>query len=518
MKLTVITLCLCLVAVMTIGQILTPRQTYPSLFEAVQQSDVFPDNKTFVDMVPKVDPRLIMQMYNAQRLNPDFNLKTFVYSKFSLPNTSAANFTTDLRRGVRFHIDTLWQVLSRRHDTLSRSSLLPLRFDYIVPGGRFREIYYWDSYFTMLGLQESGKAEVIDNMIKNFADLIDRYGFIPNGTRSYYLSRSQPPFFSVMLDLLVKDKGEQVFATYQAELLKEYAFWMKGAASLGRGHDTLRVLHLPDGAYLNRYWDNSNQPREESYKQDAASVLLTKEDKSQYYHNIRAAAESGWDFSTRWFGPEGTLATIHTTDLAAIDLNCLLFHLENSISRSYGVTGDKSGESKFKIKAEARGQAIQKYCWDPKAGWFKDYNFKLGQGEQIETLAGMFPLEFGIARADEAAKVALTVRSKFLQEGGLVTTLNRSGQQWDSPNGWAPLEYIAIDGLRKYGFNALSKTIATRWISLNLEVFRRTGKLVEKYNVIDTHLKAGGGEYTLQDGFGWTNGVLLNLLNRYQPE
>jgi len=247
-------------------------------------------------------------------------------------------------------------------------------------------------------------------------------------------------------------------------------------------------------------------------------VILTREDKSQYYHNIRAAAESGWDFSTRWFGPEGTLATIHTTDLAAIDLNCLLFHLENSIARSYRITGDKSGESKFKVKAEARRRAIQKFCWDPKAGWFKDYNFKLGQLEQIETLAGMFPLEFGIAQADEAAQVASTVRSKFLQEGGLVTTLNRSGQQWDSPNGWAPLEYIAIDGLSKYGFNALSKTIATRWINLNLEVFKQTGKLVEKYNVIDTHLKAGGGEYALQDGFGWTNGVLLNLLNRYQPE
>ncbi len=469
-------------------------------------------------MSPKVDPALIMQRYTAEKNRPGFSLAEFTARNFSPPEGSGINFKTDLKKGIRAHIDTLWQVLYRYHDTAAHSSLLPLNADFIIPGGRFREIYYWDSYFTMLGLQESRQTGMIDNMIRNFANLIDRYGFIPNGTRTYYLSRSQPPFFSLMVELLAKDKGESILPLYRKELLAEYNFWMQGKDTLGAGHAYRNLVKLPDGSFLNRYWDSSDQPREESYRQDVESVLKTKELPADYYRNIRAAAESGWDFSTRWFGDSGSLSGIQTTDLLAVDLNCLLYHLELTIARSYSISGDKVSSLNFRKKAAARRKAILKYCWDDKKGWFKDYNFKKEKIESVETLAGVFPLEFGIASQFQALKTAERLKSGFLQAGGLVTTLNRSGQQWDSPNGWAPLEYIAIDGLMNYGFKELAATIAERWIRLNKNVFEQTGKLVEKYNVIDTNLKAGGGEYSLQDGFGWTNGVLLNLMNRFEPE
>lgn len=507
----------CLLAQQSSSQILTPRQLYPGLFEAVQLNNVFPDNKTFVDMSPKADPALIMERYAAEKGKPGFSLAEFVGRNFSPPEGSGINFKTDLKKGIRAHIDTLWQVLYRYHDTAAHSSLLPLKADFIIPGGRFREIYYWDSYFTMLGLQESKQTGMIDNMIRNFANLIDRYGFIPNGTRTYYLSRSQPPFFSLMVELLAKDKGESVLPLYRKELLAEYNFWMQGQDTLREGHAFRNLVRLADGSLLNRYWDSSDQPREESYRQDVESVVKTTERPGDYYRNIRAAAESGWDFSTRWFGESGSLADIQTTDLLAVDLNSLLYHLELTLSKSYAISGDKVSSLSFRKKATARRKAILRYCWDEKSGWFKDYNFKRSKIEKIVTLAGVFPLEFGIATKRQAARTAARIQSDFLQAGGLVTTLNRSGQQWDSPNGWAPLEYMAIDGLMNYGYAHLARTIAERWIALNKYVFGQTGKLVEKYNVIDTNLKAGGGEYSLQDGFGWTNGVLLNLMNHFEP-
>ncbi|MGI4750991.1 MAG: alpha,alpha-trehalase TreF [Janthinobacterium lividum] len=498
------------------AQKISPRQQYPGLFEAVQLNSIYTDNKAFVDAVPKKNPAAIMQDYQVQKNKPDFNLKAFMDAHFTEPTSGSNNYKSDITDGIREHIETLWQVLSRRHDTVSKGSLLLLPHDFIIPGGRFREIYYWDSYFTMLGLQESHKTQMIRDMVDNFAYLITRYGHIPNGTRTYYLSRSQPPFFSMMLDLLAKDEGDQVYTRYQPELLKEYAYFMQDAANLKVGQAYKLTVRMPQGEILNRYWDDSDQPREESYKEDVASGKLTNQDLSTYYRNIRAAAASGWDFSSRWFDASQKLSSIQTTQLIPVDLNCLLYHLENTIARSYASTENKTEQNFYLAKAAQRKEAILKYCWNEQAGWFMDYNFQQQKQSPVETLAGVFPLEFEIATQNQAIAVAKKLEIKFLKPGGLVTTINRTGQQWDAPNAWAPLQYIAIDGLTKYHQDDLAKLIAERWIETNTRVFKETGKLMEKYNVMDTQLKAGGGEYPLQDGFGWTNGVLLNLMNRYQ--
>ncbi|MDB5121953.1 MAG: treA [Mucilaginibacter sp.] len=498
------------------SQVLTPRQLFPGLFEAVQLSDIFPDNKTFVDAVPKRAPASILEDYNEKKSQPGFDLKRFVTDNFDVPGAYAGSFKSDISGGIRKHIDTLWEVLYRKHDTVSKySSLLPLPHDFIIPGGRFREIYYWDTYFTMLGLHEANKTKIIQNMIDNFAYLIDKYGFIPNGSRSYYLTRSQPPFFSMMLDILAKNEGEKVIVKYQPELLKEYAFWMRGAEKLKAGEAYRNVVRMPDGEILNRYWDESDKPREESFKKDVDAAKGTKQKPGDFYRNIRAAAESGWDFSTRWMDTTGKLETIQTTFIIPVDLNCLLYHLELSVARSYQLKGDENKYRLYLTKALARKKAILKYSWSEKNGWFMDYNWKLKHTTPDITLAGTFPLEFKIADSKQAEKVASVLKTKFLKPGGLVTTLKRSGQQWDSPNAWAPLQYIAIDGLNNYHQNTLARSVAEAWIKTNIGVYNDTGKLMEKYNVVDTDVKAGGGEYPLQDGFGWTNGVLLNLLNHF---
>jgi len=516
MKKILLALSFALVFSFTRAQIQTPRQLFPGLFEAVQLSDIFPDSKTFVDATAKRDPALIMKDYNEQKNKPGFDLKKFVNDNFTIPGTNNNGFKSDISAGIVKHIDTLWQVLYRRHDTLSKySSLLPLPNDFIVPGGRFRETYYWDSYFTMLGLQESHKTKIIQNMIGNFAYLIDTYGFIPNGTRTYYLTRSQPPFFSLMLDLLAKDEGEGVIVKYQPELLKEYAFWMRGAEKLKPGQAYRNVVKMQGGEILNRYWDDSDKPREESFKKDSNAAKLTNQKPADFYRNIRAAAESGWDFSTRWLDTTGKLETIRTVFIVPVDLNCLMYHLELSVAKSYQLQGNDIKYRFYLTKAMLRKKAIQKYSWSEKNGWYMDYNWKLKHITSDETLAGVYPLEFKIADKKQADRVASALKTKFLKPGGLVTTFKRSGQQWDSPNAWAPLQYMAIDGLNNYHQNSLARSIAINWIRTNIDVFNSTGKLMEKYNVIDTDVKAGGGEYPLQDGFGWTNGVLLNLLNHY---
>ena len=184
--------------------------------------------------MPKRNPKDIVKDYLAIKNNPaiKFSLKLFVEDNFELPKAPQLNYITQ-EKDVVMHIKNLWAVLKRDADkTIEGSSLLALPYPYIVPGGRFREIYYWDSYFTMLGLKESGETEMIENMIKNFAYLIETYGHIPNGNRSYYIGRSQPPFFAAMVQLLASIKGDEVYTPYLPALEKEYNFWMDGAATL----------------------------------------------------------------------------------------------------------------------------------------------------------------------------------------------------------------------------------------------------------------------------------------------
>jgi alpha,alpha-trehalase len=370
----------------------------------------------------------------------------------------------------------------------------------------------------MLGLSEAGKGQLLKDITDNFAFLISRYGFIPNGNRTYYLTRSQPPFFASMVTLLAKDRGNGELVRYRAALEAEYRYWMRGSEQLKPGTAARRVVRLPSGAVLNRYWDDSDQPREESYAEDVAAAKGSKQVPAQFYRHVRAAAASGWDFSSRWFKPGGGLGTIQTTDLVPVDLNCLLYNLEMTIAEASRAAGLPAQARLFTTKATQRKATLLALCWDTKAGWFQDYNWRLRQRSAVRTLAGVFPLAFGLASSAQATRVGAVLKASFLKPGGLVTSLTETKQQWDAPNGWAPLQYLAIEGLTRYKHQPLADTIARRWVGLNRRVFTQTGQLLEKYDVVHPNRRAGGGEYPLQDGFGWTNGVLLRLLNRAKVE
>jgi len=498
----------------TVERFTPPNEVYGELFEAIQLNAVFPDSKTFVDCTPRFAPKKILVNYEKEKTGDDFDLKTFVNNNFNLPTQYSSGFKSDPNRSIEQHVNALWDVLTREADTaVEGSSLIPLPKSYIVPGGRFGEIYYWDSYFTMLGLAEAGRVDMIENMVDNFSYLIDNLGFIPNGNRTYFAGRSQPPFYSVMVNVLAEQKGDEVIKKYLPQLEKEYAFWMQGSERLNATNPShRRVVRLNDDTVMNRYWDDLPAPRPESYKEDVELAKTSERDAEDLYRNLRAACESGWDFSTRWFRDGKNLATIRTTELIPVDQNALLYHLERMLERAYDLNGDRDREKEMQEQANKRKAALSKYCWSEE-GFFTDYDFLKKTTTDIPTLAGMYPLFFNMASQQQADQAAAYIQKHFLKSGGVVSTLtDATGQQWDSPNGWAPLQWITIQGLRNYGHDTLANTISERWITLNKKVYKNTGKMVEKYNVIDMSLNAGGGEYPVQDGFGWSNGVLLRLL------
>jgi alpha,alpha-trehalase len=484
-----------------------------SLFEAVQLNSILEDGKTFVDCIPRYHLDEIEKKYLEQLDRKGFDLASFVDSNFEMPPAFGASYESNKALSVEDNIRRLWDVLTRT-PVAEESSLINIPFTYIVPGGRFREIYYWDSYFTMLGLRQHNRVDLIESMINNFAFLIRKFGHIPNGNRRYYLSRSQPPFFALMVTLLATIRNDDgVYLHYKNEMEKEYAFWQQGAAGIQAGEGNYRVVKMPGGELLNRYYDNNPRPREESYAQDVEVGKISRQTAEKTFTHLRAGAESGWDFSSRWFADEYHIDTIQTTDIVPVDLNCLLYSLELTIAKTHSLAGDETAAKDFEMKAGNRREAIHTYCWNDRVNFFCDYNLASQEKQHNITAAGLFPLFVNIASIDQAQAVAEVSEYYLLKAGGMVTTTNHTGQQWDAPNGWAPLQWIAFVGLSNYKHHRLAKEIAGRWLALNEKVFQETGKLMEKYNVEDLDKPAGGGEYPGQDGFGWTNGIYVALKN-----
>jgi len=487
----------------------------------VQNTNVYGDGKTFVDLVPGHRLRSIKEEYALMKKDPNFDLREFVTRHFydATEGVYQRAYESSPDHTPLEHIDELWKFLERRN-RVTRGSLSSLPYKYIVPGGRFNEQFYWDSYFIMLGLASISNWKMIEGMMKNYAHMIRKHGYIPTANRTYLLSRSQPPFFSHMVVLLAKHRGKKALREYLPYLIAEYRFWMRGRTKLdATEHQAYRrVVQMPNGTLLNRYYDNKTTPRPESLREDIETAEQSgRKDASRMYLHLRAAAESGWDFSSRWFEDPLDIRTIHTADIIPVDLNSLLYHLEVTIADAYRASFNLVQARQFKKRAKARAESIQEYLWDEKDGYYKDYNFHHGVHTSVKSLAGVFPLYVGAASQEQADRVADMLRKDFLQPGGLVTTLVENGQQWDAPNGWAPLQWVAIEGLRRYGHEDLAEEISHRWMALNEKVYAASGKFVEKYNVESDDGLGGGGEYVLQDGFGWTNGVYEALKRKFRP-
>ncbi len=494
---------------------LTPADRYLELFEHVQSSRIFSDSKTFPDCAPRMDPLDILIRYRRVKRRAGFDLRQFVEDHFWLPDSLDSAYVSDPQSTLKEHIDNLWPVLTRTpQDHIPWSSLLALPQAYIVPGGRFSETYYWDSYYTMLGLAESGREDLLRCMADNFAWMIERYGHIPNGNRTYYLSRSQPPVFALMVELFEED-GVRGARRYLEHLMMEYQFWMEGAESLVLNQAWRRVVRMPDGALLNRYWDDRDTPRDESWLEDVETAKHSGRPPGEVYRDLRAGAESGWDYSSRWLRDPSRLASIRTTQFIPVDLNAFLYKLESTIANIAGLKNEREMETAFRQKAQARREALTRYLWDEEKGCFRDYDWRREQ-QALFSAASIVPLYVGMATHEQAACLEAAVRTRLLTPGGILATEYETGEQWDNPNGWAPLQWMAIQGFKRYGHDALGDEIARSWLKTVNHVYQRHHKLVEKYHIASgTPRKGGGGEYPLQDGFGWTNGVVRRLIGLY---
>jgi alpha,alpha-trehalase len=482
----------------------SPAEIYGPLFADVQTRRIFPDGKTFVDATPKRAPEAIVRDYAAAKPADDVALRDFVLASFDVPGGNPTTANDTARPPLAEHIRALWPQLTRPPVVPTPgSSALALPRPYVVPGGRFREIYYWDSYFTMLGLVADARDDLVEGMIDDFVSLVERYGHVPNGARTYYLSRSQPPFLYLMMGLS-KATGPAVRARRLAALRREHAFWTAPD----------RAVIMADGPALQHWWDAKTTPRDESYSEDVETAKASGRSPATVYRQLRAAAESGWDFSSRWLRDGRTLATIDTTAIAPVDLNSLLYGMERSIADGCRASGDAACAKDFDAKAARRRAQVERWLWNDAEGRYGDYDTKDRRLMPGVSAATLYPLFVGLASPEHAARVAATVERELLAPNGLRTTTVNTGQQWDMPNGWAPLQWIAVEGLRRYGRDDLARKIAARFVATAEREYRASGKLLEKYDVEESKA-GGGGEYPTQDGFGWTNGVVRAMQERY---
>jgi len=413
---------------------------------------------------------------------------------------------------------------------IREQGLLYLPKPYVVPGGRFNEMYGWDSYFIQLGLLRDGEIELAKDMADNFLYEIRLYGRILNANRTYYLTRSQPPFLTEMLLGVYRKTGDRAWLAGSVDAAeKYYGYWT-------------REPHLTPQTGLSRYIDLGEGPSPEvlsSEINDAGHThydlvreyfrthRVTDYDVSRFYDRQRdqltpafykadrSMRESGFDPSSR-FGPFNA----DILDYDPVCLNSLLYVMENDMAEILQIVGREAEAPSWRARAKERAERVNQLMWDAHDGLYYDYNFEQKQVRRYPFLTTFYPLWAGIASAKQAARVRESL-GKFERPGGLRTSANQSGDQWDAPFGWAPLHLIAVEGLRRYGYNEDAERIAEKFLSMVHHEFRQTGTILEKYDVerraADIRGEVRYGYSSNEVGFGWTNGVFKVLVDELSP-
>jgi alpha,alpha-trehalase len=428
------------------------------------------------------------------------------------------------------------------------NGLLYLPNPYVVPGGRFNEMYGWDSYFIVLGLVEDKRTDLARDMVENFFFEIENYGAILNANRTYYLTRSQPPFLSSMIrEVYEHPQGQPLSKAWLAKAYsyaqRDYALWsvaphLAGDTGLARYND-IGAGPVPEMSDDDNYYPNVirwliehpevhttylvQSPANPTPAQ-AAVLAQTSCDieksklcanshvgnyrlSSDFYHGDRAMRESGFDPSFR-FGPfSGS-----TQDYAPVCLNSLLYKYARDMAHFAFLLGRNSEAKKWEQRATARRAAINKYFWNPASGMFYDYNFVTHRQSTYNYIATFYPLWAGVATHEQASAVDHHI-SLFDREGGTAMSDYNSGTQWDLPYGWAPTNWVATSGLTRYGFTADADHVAKEFSETILQNFLHDGTIREKYDVVSgsSNVNVSTGYKTNVVGFGWTNAVYLKM-------
>lgn len=426
-------------------------------------------------------------------------------------------------------IVAIWPTLGRKisSDTLQnihRHSLFPLTKGFVVPGGRFRETYYWDTYWIIKGLLISDMKDTARDMLDNFVTLIKQHGFIPNGARVYYSQRSQPPLFAQMV-------MEYYAATGDVSWLRENIAYVEQEVNFFLQNRVITIEVNGEEYQVARYYPESLGPRPESYKEDflTASKLTTEEAKQNLYTNLKGGAESGWDFSSRWFydadgGTNANLSTIDTGRTIPVDLNAFLYQATGSVALLYNALNNPGKMTEWLLKNMKFQSALQKVFFNEEDSIWYDYDTTLKQHRKEFYVSNLSPLWVkaqGINFNPDKLIQKLRDDGVLDFEGGTPSSLKRSGEQWDLPNAWPPLQAIIVQALANTGTEEgkeIAEQLAKQWVTANMIGYERTGYMFEKYDAESLGNYGGGGEYEVQAGFGWSNGVALEFIRDYYSE
>jgi alpha,alpha-trehalase len=434
--------------------------------------------------------------------------------------------------------------------------LLYLPQPYVVPGGRFNEMYGWDSFFILLGLEADHREALAKGMVDNFLFEIENYGGVLNANRTYYLTRSQPPFLTSMIRAVYENpasfeqtpagrtEARQWLEHAYALAEKDYSTWTRpehlaGTTGLARYFDfgkgpvpemaddnayypdVIRWIvahpHTGGDGYLVKGSEHPDAAETERLKQSScdatASVVclrawaggyrLTKD----FYVGDRAMRESGFDPSNR-FGPFSG----ETHHFAPVCLNSLLYRYERDMEHLAHVLGKPQDAQKWSRRAEKRSAAIHRYLWWPREGVFADWDFMRSRPDEYAYITSLYPLWAGVATREEARLVVAKL-GLFERQGGLSMSNTNTGLQWDEPFGWAPTNWIAVAGLESSGFHEDAARIAKKFDQTVDRGFAHEGTIREKYNVVQANadVQVATGYKQNQIGFGWTNSVYLKM-------
>lgn len=523
-----------------------------SLLKAVELAQIFSDSKTFVDMKLKDTESVILSKF--AKLEDDYNgdvpydmLKDFVNEYFEEGNEleewippdftehpSIVNRIKDNNyKQWALGLNQVWKTLARKvKDDVrvhpDRYSLIWVPNGFAIPGGRFRELYYWDTYWIIKGMLICDMWKTAQGVIDNIISLVKLFGFMPNGGRVYYLNRSQPPMVTLMVLSYFEATNDFDYVKKVIDILdSEFEFWRE---------NRMVTFEKNGKSYtMARYYAPSRGPRPESYREDyeSAEHFETEKEKEQYYINIKSAAETGWDFSSRWFitkdnTDRGNLTDIHTINIIPVDLNCILHRNAVTLCAWYTKLGDKTKADKYRAIAENLLYSIQEVMWRPDLGAWFDWDILNNKSREYFFVSNIVPLwteSYNMPKKAVASAVLGYLKEHHIIEAdytvhfnGTPTSLFNSSQQWDFPNAWPPLQAFIIQGLDRTQ-QKLAQQVALEmaqvWLRSNYKGFAEKSMMFEKYDVLLSGETGGGGEYIPQTGFGWTNGVVFEFLNRW---
>jgi alpha,alpha-trehalase len=408
--------------------------------------------------------------------------------------------------------------------SIKQHGLLYLPFPYVVPGGRFNEMYGWDSYFIQVGLLRAGEIELARNMADNFIYQIEHYGQILNANRTYYLTRSQPPFLTAMVLGVYQRTGDKEWLRKSLPAIETYyEYWTTGdhqvlETGLSRYHDA-GTGPAPEVVADER--DEQGRTHYDRVREYFRTHEVTDYDVDDYYDRDkdeltalfykgdRAMRESGFDPSNRFGQFNADILNYNP-----VCLNSLLYLMEVETARIQNILGRPQAARIWSKRASDRRARMNRLMWDPDDGLYYDYNFKTKQVRRYPFVTTFYPLWTGIATRGQAARIMNNLE-QFERAGGLQTSTQKTGSQWDAPFGWAPMQMIAVAGMRRYGYNSAADRIAIKFLSLVLKEFSEHNVIVEKYDVErrDSQIRGGlrFGYSSNEIGFGWTNAAFLEL-------